>query len=433
MNAPEISPQNRETLLHRILTPLGERVGIDARYFASNAFILTINYGVSVLSGLVTGYLVARILPANMYGSYRLVGAAAGLLSLITLPDLSTALARDVARRGEQSPVRFTMLWNAITSIPGVIALFGAVLLLPLWHQEDQWLLFIVAGLLFLPINIGNSFFDGIIAGTANFRRALQARILSTSITIVMVLTTLWLLPSPAILYGLAAGVTPLVCLWMLRPMLKKFPSKEKSWSILRYAAFLSINSIPFTMAWYLDSFLVSAFFGLKQLALFQVAIMIPEQVKVWYKFVLPVSFRRQAVGDDSRERRRKLILIVALGTVIMAIGIAAYIWLAPWFMSFLFPNYELKSLVLLTRIIAISLLSMPSQLFDQYLKSQGFIREQRYVQWTTTAIYVCSLLFLIPHYGPLGAALARAIYRLTSACLCFLAIRFAPIRHENA
>lgn len=50
---------------------VGRRLKIDVRYFAKTSTILTLHYALSVLSGLVTGYLVARLLPPEDYGGYR--------------------------------------------------------------------------------------------------------------------------------------------------------------------------------------------------------------------------------------------------------------------------------------------------------------------------------------------------------------------------
>jgi O-antigen/teichoic acid export membrane protein len=415
-----------------MLSFVGRKLGIDAHYFAKNSLILTGNYALSVLSGLVTGYLVARLLPPEVYGGYRFVISVVSIVSLLTLPGMENAMAREVAQKGDKAAVRFTMFWNAALSLSGVMILLGIIPFLGFWHQETLWPLFLIASLIFIPLNIGPTFFSAIVTGTSSFRKALESGLINSILVILSVLTLLAFSRSPVALYGLVVGIPALVGLIRLRRALPAFPSTEKTWRVLRYALFLSINSIPFALAWYIDSLLVSALFGFKSLALLQVATLIPEQVKSWYKYLLPSSFARQANGKDSQERRRKLILITLLGIAIMTAGVILYVIAAPWLMHLLFPNYDAPSLVLLTRIQALSVITLPSLLLTQYFETQSFKRELRTTQWSTTLLYICTLVLLTPRFGPLGVVLSRLMYRISGLLLSFLLLSLSPLRSSE-
>ena len=98
---------------------------------------------------------------------------------------------------------------------------------------------------------------------------------------------------------------------------LREYPSKESYLPEMKKALSLSISSIPTTLSWYLDGFLVSYFFGLNQLAILSVAYMIPEQIKMWAKEVFPIIYALNAKGEDTEEKRAKLLYVVHVGTKI--------------------------------------------------------------------------------------------------------------------
>jgi O-antigen/teichoic acid export membrane protein len=423
------------TSLQRRLAPLiatlGKRLGIDAKYFVKNSFIASLTYAATVCSGLVTGYLVARWFPSELYGGYKFAVSIVGTVALISIPGLGSALSRAIVRRKEKTPLRHTLRVNALLCLVGAGILLLCIPLLHFWGRQELWPLFVVASLVFLPNQIGSTFFSAVVTGTEKFSSSLRVTALSSLFIIPSVLLMLWLRPSPTILMALAVGIPALLYLWEVRKAWRKYPSEERSPEVIRYGVNLSLNTIPITLSGYLDSLLISAFFGLNTLAVFAVSILIPEQVKVWSKYLLPVSFARQAAGDDSAARRKKMSRIVGLATLLFGIGVFLYVALAPWFLPFLFPGYlgQMEDLILYSRLSAIILLATPGILFPQYMEARGMIKELRTCQWVSAAVFCAALLILIPFFGPIGAILARGLFRLTYVGYAWVLLVRTPVR----
>jgi O-antigen/teichoic acid export membrane protein len=422
--------------LSPFITRVGKKLGIDAHYFAKSSAIVTASHGVGVLKGLVTGYLVTRMFPQEMYGQYQFVLTVVGVIGAFGLSSLPSAVGRSIARK-EETPLRFTMSRYAAFCALGSAVLLGIAAVMPLLGRTELWPLFVVAALLFVPQSVAVPFFGGIVMGTSRFGVSLRAAVLSSAIVTVGVLVMLFTKPSALLLLAIVTGVPSLVYLWLLTRMLREFPSKKKSWDILRYSWNLTVANIPFSLSWYVDKLLVSAFFGLNQLALLSVALLIPEQVKVWTKELIPITFAKQAGGEDSPERRAKLLKMVGLLTLAFAAGIACYIAVTPWIMPILFPRYDadMTRLVLLTNIAAATLVTAPATLFPQYLEARGMIREIRISNVVTSIAFLVALVTLVPKYGPLGAVIARGVFRLcfVSGPLLFLLGKPAmPGKPEN-
>lgn len=402
--------------LSALVRRLGKRFGIDATYFVKSSLTVTLTYGATVLSGLVTGYLVARMFPPELYGGYKFVLSIVGIVSMISIPGLASAISRDIARRGrDKTPLRWTLSTNVLLCLAGALILLCMIGVLPLWHRTELWPLFVIAALLFIPNQVGSTFLSGIVTGTEKFGLNLRITMVSSLIVIPTVLLMLWLHPSAEILMALTIGVPSLLYLWVLRKEIKKYPSRERSNDVTAYGVQLSINTIPVTVANYVDDLLISALFGLTNLGIFSAAVLIPEQIKTWSKYLLPVTFARQAAGDDSAARRRKMLRAVGLGTAVFAAGIALYVLVAPWLLDVLFPRYhaQMATFVLYSRVSALTLLPIPGTLLPQYLEARGMVRESRISQWWGTAAQTVLLFALIPIMGPVGAIIARGAFRV--------------------
>lgn len=405
------------------------RLQVDVRYFARTSTILTLQYVLSVLSGLITGYLVARLLPPEAYGGYRFGLSVAGMVGLLTLAPLETAIAREIASRHEAAAVRFTLFWNAVMSLAGALLLLAFIPVLGAWwDQERLGSLFLVMALLFVPVQIGSKFFSAIVTGRGQFRQALWIKVASTAAVIVAVPLVLSCTHSLPALYATAVGLPALIVSGALFWQLRHYPSREKSWAPLRYGTLLSLNTIPVAMASQLDSFVIAALFGLKQLAIFQVSILVPEQAKAWFKSLLPAAFARLATMEDTRHNRRKLLSVVAGMSGVVAVGVILYAALAPILCAWLFPNYALAEVVWLSRLSAITLIAVPPLLLSQYLEAHGMIRSLQIANLGSAVVFVVMLLILTPTLGLTGAIIARAGMRLSVALLNILSLTHASL-----
>jgi len=394
------------------ITAFGKKWKIDAHYFAKNSFLVLIGQAIGFLRGIVSGYLVARFFDQTVYGEYQFMLSIMGMIAVLGIPGMATPVARAWSR-GEPFSVAAVTRHQFLVAIIGSGLLLAAIPFLDMYGKADLWPLFLAAAILFPLPPIAMVRFGSYAVGKARFDISLRANVVWSSISVV--LTTLIILfhQSALLVLVVAVATPPLVYLWMGRhfrpPMVE---GRDESGNIIRFAWKLTIASLPADLAWYVDKLMISHFFGLNQLALFSVAILIPEQAKVFTKQFFPVAFAKQAAIVDSRATRLKLLQAVLAGTAVFAVGIAVYVLLCPFVIPFLFPNYDASQLVFLTSVAAATLITNPASLFAQYLEAQGMIRETRIAQWGAAAVFLVLLGMLIPTMGLLGAIVARGGFR---------------------
>lgn len=400
------------------LTALGKRFRFDAHYYAKNSTLVLVGHVINVARGIVTGYLVARLFDKEIYGEYQFMLSVVGIISVFNLSGLPHSVTRAWARGDTFSMKRIT-LTQFLVSAAGSAFLLGAIPFLGMYGRQELWPLFLLAGVLFPLPPIAMVLFGGYTVGLSRFDIALKANVTWSIAMIVLTLSVLLFQQSSFWMLLLSMSVPSFTYLFFLCRLQPQQDSSEKqnTKKIVRYAWQLTFATFPSEIVWYLDKLMISHYFGLNQLATFSVAILVPEQAKVFLKQFFPISFASQARGGDSLARRRQLFRVVLLGTFIFALGIVLYILIAPWLMPLLFPQYDAKTLVLLTSVAAASLITMPSTLISQYLEAQGMIRENTHSNWVSAAVFTALLIWLIPSYGLLGAVLARAGFRL-SMCL---------------
>lgn len=408
------------------ITALGNRFGFDAHYFAKNGALVTFSHAISILKGIITGYLVTRLFPPAMYGEYRFVMSVLGFTGFIGLPGLSSAIASAVARKEPVSLARLTAWLTSIVSI-GAVAIAFCIALLPHWGRMELWPLFAIAALLFVPNSIATNLYGGIIRGTGAFGSAFKVS-LTTNVTVTAaVLLMLVIRPSSLLLFALTTGIPAVIYIANLIPFERLFRTAASQASIKKNALWLSFATIPSTASWYLDGLIISAYFGVSQLALFSVAILIPEQVKVWMKEMFPVIFAKQARGEDTPDRRRKMHKAALAGTAIFAVGIVLYMLITPFIMPVLFPLYPADQLILLTNVSAITLISAPATIYPQFLEARSMVKELQWANWSASAVFLIALVTLIPAFGPLGAVIARGLFRFSFALSSFIIVWRTP------
>jgi len=411
------------------LTVVGKRFGIDTHYYAKNGAIVGVGHVVTILRGFVTGYIVARFFDPQVYGQFQFMLSVIGTFGVFALSGMAHSVTRAWAR-GDAFSLPGVMRPQALSTLVVSALLLGCIPFLGRFGREEFAGMFAAAALLFPLAPLAMVHFGSYTVGKGRFDVGLKVTIISSVLMILITGAIIAFRQSAFLMLVASMTVTPLVQLAFSRGV--RPPPEEgtkNTDAIVRYAWQLTFATLPSELIWYLDKLLISYYFGLSELALFSVALLLPEQAKILVKQFFPITFARQAANGDSRARRSHLLRIVLAATGFFGLGIVVYIAVSPWAMPFLFPGYDAGRLVLLTGIAAFTLITVPASLITQYLEAQGMIREVRHSTWIATAAFGVSLVSLVPTFGPLGAVLARGVFRFTNAATAWWYLMRAPVR----
>ncbi len=157
------------TLLDRV----GQRLGLDVRYFATSGFWVAVRYvGLGLLS-LATTTAFARLASPHLYGQYQYAFSLMSLVSVLSLPGLNILSLRNVAAGTPRAVIDTTTLsvrasWLitlALLSLGATyylllhepvigLSLIGVSLFMPLFYGLNAWYTYYEGQGIFRPVTI---------------------------------------------------------------------------------------------------------------------------------------------------------------------------------------------------------------------------------------------------------------------------------------
>jgi O-antigen/teichoic acid export membrane protein len=187
------------------------------------------------------------------------------------------------------------------------------------------------------------------------------------------------------------------------------------------FSKHMSLLNIIGAISDQLDKILMWHFFGAKELAIYSFATIPTTQIKGYLKSIFTLAFPKLAVQNDEITKKTLPAKIFKL-TLIVAVGIIAYIFLAPFFYKLLFPQY-LES-INYSRLYFLTLLFFPVTTINQLLIARAKKRDLYMVQFLTPAVKIISLIALVPIMGIYGAIYAQFIATMAGAILLYYFFR---------
>jgi O-antigen/teichoic acid export membrane protein len=363
--------------------------------------------GVGFLASLVW----ANCFDKETYGKYQIVAAAMGVVATFCLPGLDDASLISAARRkdGNLTPILRQRIAVAIAGAL-VLAAWG----IARYRRADAVLMsaFLVTALVFVPIQL-QPIWDSFTNGKRRFRLLTLGEILIALASLAgvglfallgwtsgvqlpwVVLTSL----------GLTAAVA--LALVAALPGLKENDDRDPS--IVTYGHHVTAASL---LAWVFksDRLIVAEVLSAPDVALLSIALILPNQVKVFFTAFEQIFLPRVSAAGSVREawdyiRPR----MVKLWAAYSALGITGF-FLLPIFIPMVFSHRYAES-VPYARWLWLSLcLSSPFTFLASILNAQ---RDKSFLYLKNIASPAFTLILfvvLIPRYALVGAIVARVI-----------------------
>src|SRR3989344_469398 len=340
----------------------------DMVYAAKGGFWISFGQGMSSLLSLFLIIAFANLLPKETYGMYKYILSLAGILNIFTLTGMNSAVSQTVAVGHDgalRSSVRYQLKWN-------LLMLLAFWILSGYYFMQGDDLLsisFLTLGA-FIPATLALNTYGAYLDGKREFKLASLATMGSTVIYVIGVLAAIFLSGEVIWIIFAYAATTFVSTLFFYFFTIKKFkPPAEDGGEVLRYGRKLTYVGFIGPVASQIDEIILTHFWGPAQLAIYALALAVPEKavalLKNWVGIGLPKFSVKTAAELNTVFYRRifKGILIGALAALI-------YVALAPYLFKYLLPQY-LDS-ILYSQILALSFLfAIPNRYISLLLVSQ--------------------------------------------------------------
>lgn len=373
--------------------------------------------------GLLRSVAFARLAPSEVYGQYSFVLAAVGMLSVVTLSGVSTALTQAVAQGKYGSffdAVKIRAVWGSLGSI--VVILFG---LGYAYYQTDiKFLWAFTAVALFVPFTSCTDLITAYYQGVKRFDLVSWlnsgAIILTTAglaIGLWAHLDFVWLL----VINSLASLLVPLV---LYRSVITQARSSPVDPDLFSYSWSLSVANAIGTMAFYLDSVMLGFFSSFNAVALYRIAAVLPENSKVFFKIMTSLLMPKLAETTDRKfyghNNRNRMFLLLGLNITVVAMAIV----LIPYIILLLYGQAYSQSAIYAQGMF----LSMGLSGVDAVSLAVLQAQKRADVIFRANLLYgvlqISSLIILVPRLGIGGIVISYIISRWAIGLYRWRAIR---------
>ncbi len=399
----------------------------DMVYLAKGGFWITIGRMVSAGSGFLLTLILANVISKEAFGTYKFVQSLAGIVTAFSLTGMGTAVIQAVARGNEGALIggfKTFMRWGVLMTIVawGISIYYflnGNVML--------GWSLFIIGAV--LPFS-GGGFYSSFLIGKKDFRRETQYGIIATIAPMFAVGVTALLTEITPFLVLAFFGTSVVVTMFLYIGVIKKFkPQESHSAQTLSYGKHLSLMNVLGMISTQMDRLLVFHYLGALQMALYVIALAVPQQLRFGSKLLAQMAlpkFSGTNTSDLYRSIPRKAFLVFLVSIVIVIF----YILVAPLFFKLFFPDY--MEAVRYSQIFSLVILFFPATLFQQFLVGQMKQRSLYVLQTVVPLVKIVLLFILLPLYGILGALyaiLGMEVFRMITIVSMFKFLAYRHIR----
>ena len=379
----------------------------DMVYLASGGFLSLISQVAALAGALALAAMVSRYVPKTAYGEYKYILSLIALLSSFSLNGIGGAVLQSAAQGFDsalQKGFRANLRWSFV--------IFTGALGMALYYffaGNATLAAEILIGGSLSPFIASASLFSPYLAGKKDFVHQTLFSIGDNLIPTGLMIGTVLLTSSPLALVAVYFVSNTLAALFFYRRTQIIYAKRVQKHdeTMLRYSKHLSVMGIVGGIAENIDQILLFHFVGGAQLAIYNFAIALPNQIKTPIKNIdamLQARFVHRTAKEIGGGMRNKIVWFFIAMTAIAAV----YIFVAPYVFRFLFPQY-LES-VRYSQIFILWILPFAFDPFTSYINSRKNLK----ALYTSTTAYSLSkivlLFFGVLFWGLMGVIIARVV-----------------------
>ncbi|MEN9920413.1 MAG: hypothetical protein RL538_306 [Candidatus Parcubacteria bacterium] len=398
---------------------LHKKFHIDAHYFLKGGFWLSVTQGIVVLSGLISTALFAHHLSENTYGVYRYLIGLAAILASFSLTGIGESILQTAAKKYYnfyQETLKINFLYSCGISIAGII---GAIYY---WINSNEVL---ALGCLliatFQPFINTLQFIPAYLQGDHRYKEATINQLIKTLIVTIASIIVLFQTNNVLLLFATYLMTQTLANLVSYTIYKKnqtsiRTPDEVKN-SYIKYAKHTSFRNAISLIANRLDAVVIFSSLGAASLAVYTIAIIVPEQIKGSLKNLMALlvpKYSRSETNFNSRYIKKRSVQIFLLLSFVTGV----YILIAPYIYSVIFPKYAES--ILYSQIFALSIPSfvfyIPYSILKVKLDEKALYR----ITFTSSVTQISLLLVMTTLFGIIGTIISNVIYRYILAGIVY-------------
>ena len=378
----------------------------DMVYLAKGGTWLSLGQITSSVAAFLLSIAFANLLPKETYGTYKYVLSLVSLLAIPTLPGMTSAIIRAVAKGHEGAflpAIKTKIKWGLFS------ALASLTLALYYYLQGNNILAicFLIVAI-FLPFMDALGMYNAYLSGKKMFGLNTWYNVSSQVASILLMIATIWFFKNIFLIIFTYFAANTFFNILILRATLKKHkPNNLDDKLTIAYGKNLSLITILGTISGSLDKILLFHYLGAGALATYAFAQAPINQSRSFFKTILTLAFPKIAASDNETIKKTlppKMIKFF----IFMAVCVIAYILLAPFLFGLLFPKYF--EAIKYSQLFSLILLFFPQKLIGTALEAKAQTKALYFISISSSTLRILLYFILLPIYGIYGAIYANII-----------------------
>ncbi|MFT5179660.1 MAG: O-antigen/teichoic acid export membrane protein [Candidatus Paceibacteria bacterium] len=371
----------------------------DMVYLASGGFWLLLGQGVIMVTGLIIAVAFANLVPKDTYGTYQFIMSIAVIISAFTLSGIGTTIITAVAKGRDgalRTGFKTQIIWSSGIFVAGL--LFSAYYYIN--GNNILALSFLVIGTL-SPFIEGFGLAKSYLLGKKYFKESAVYSIFRRLVLLTSIITAISLTDNLVIIVSAYYGssvISGAILYWTVVIRHKLKHSEENK--MINYSKHLSLIKTFANIAGQADKILIFHFLGAVPVAVYTLAILPIKQIESLYSLLYSLTFSKIG-GIEFSKLKRILPPKVKSMFRVSVIILILYIIAAPYLFKIFFPSYTES--VLISQILALTLLSKPRSLYKQAFTAHRMKKEQYVIGISSNILRVVLFLILLPIFGMWG------------------------------
>lgn len=405
-----------KNLVYKLLRKSEKYTQTDMVYLATGSFWLSLNQVTTVAISFVLSIVYANFLDKVTFGNYKYVLSAYGLISLMALPGIYTAITQSISRGFDGSFKKAfakKLRWSLMGS--GISLLISAYYFIQ--NNSVLAVAFLIIAIL-LPLIESYGIYVSLLQGKKLFKEHAVLNIIQGLVSAIAIVIVIYLQQNIYIIiltYFLSIAIPKVIFyLWSSK---KYISNNLEDDDVDSFTKKINAFQIFSNATQYLDKVLLFTILGAQQVAIFTFAVAIPEHIKSFFRISGTIAFPKFAVKPIEEIRQHILKKILMMGCLI-ALGIGLYILLAPYIFKWLFPQYI--EAVFLTQIIAITVIYSITYPIGAFLTAHKKVKALFVISSSSFVLGLLAMLVFIPIYDIWGAVMGLAVNRIVNIITSF-------------
>lgn len=380
-----------------------------ARWFkyAKNVFSVGVSQTLTTLFAFVVNILMANMLSAVVFGTYKFLTSWVSMLTVTSLPQVQYTYGNAVARGNSKGFSQ--IVWQKMKF--GLIGSFVAVVMTVYYFIKDNNTLslsfLIIAAT--IPFLEALTLYNGYFQGSRQYIKNARATIIQSLVTYVIIVGIFLITQSiPLLIAGyMIAWILPRIPITMKlgKSLGKADPADVQE--VVQYGKRLTLYDFILYTTQFADKLVLFYLVGAREVALYTIATAFPDQIKSYVKnvyFMLQARFATTSLGKAlSNTKKITLYSVIALALVTVI-----YIVCAPFLIGLFFPSYgdAVYISVLYSLGIISALYTIPSLAMRAHNKEKALIKINIF-----RGVTYCILIFAGTWYfGITGTVIGKII-----------------------